>query len=192
VHSRVAESEWRTESPELDAEGHTRPRVQVLSLCVCAVAAGAIVAAVHLPWFGSVGNDSVPKFSAISGALWRTGLVPGSQDWGYLVVAWSALLVVGALVAAFACAFRRSHSRPPLSGLLLCLALASVVLVAIVLAELSASAQFDLVSYAPSDWGAWIGLGLAVVSSFGAWFAWATWRFPHRWGLDESARVTAP
>lgn len=157
-----------------------------MSLCVCAAATGAIVLTLHLPWFGSPGDPSVPQFSAVSGELWRTGLVPGAQSWGYLITAWSILLVVLAMVAAIACALRRPHNRWPMSGFLLCLAVASLVLMALVLAELTSRTQFDLVSYAPPDWGAWIGLGLAVASSAGAWLAWASWRFPHLWGLEAS------
>ncbi len=32
------------------------------------------------------------------------------------------------------------------------------------------------------DWGAVIGLCLAVLSAFGAWFAWATNRYRWLWG----------
>lgn len=169
------------------SRARTHPRVQVLSLCVCAAGAAATAAAAHLPWFGSLADASVPEFSAVSGLLWRTGLVPGSQSWGYLVVAWSALLTTLALLGMLACTLRRSRQTWPMNGLLLCLGAASLVLVALVSAELTTSAQFDLVSYAPPDWGAWLGLGLAVVSSLGAWLAWASWRFPHLWGLDVPA-----
>jgi hypothetical protein len=176
---------------ESDTDGaanrHTHPRVQVLSLCVCAAGAGAIVADTHLPWWGSLTDPTVPEKSAVSGELWRTGLVPGAQSWGYLLVAWSALLAVLALLGALACA--RSHSRRhwPMSGLLLCLGVGCLILVALVVAELTASAQFDLVSYAHADWGGWLGISLAVVSSAGAWLAWASWRFPHLWGVDVLA-----
>ena len=77
------------------------------------------MATVHLPWFGSLGNQAVPEFSAVSGDLWRTGLVPGAQSWGYLIIGWSILLVVLALVAAIACVLRRPHGRWPMSGFLL-------------------------------------------------------------------------
>jgi hypothetical protein len=155
-----------------------------MSLSVCAAAAGAIVATLHLPWFGSLGDPTVQQFSAVSGDLWRTGLVPASQSWGYLIAAWSLLLVVLALLGAIACALPRPRNRWPVSGFLLCIAVASVVLIALVLAELTSHAQFDLVSYADADWGAWFSLGLAVVSSAGAWLAWGSWRFPHLWGLE--------
>jgi hypothetical protein len=179
-------------SPTISAKGsdlseRTHPRVQVVFLCVCAAASGAMVAAAHLPWFGSLSDSSVPEKSAVSGELWRTGLVPGAQTWGYLLIAWSALLAAVALIAALACALLRPRNQRPLRRLLMYVGVASLVLVALVLPELTTSAQFDLVSYAHPDWGAWIGLGLAVVSSVGAWLAWATWRFPHLWGLDTSA-----
>jgi hypothetical protein len=186
VHSSLAEAEPQTTSSDSWTHSRTRPGVQVLSLCLCAAAAGAIVPALHLPWFGSLGDPSVPQFSAVSGELWRTGLVPSAQSWGYLITAWSILLVVLALVAAVTCGLRRPFTGWPTSGWLLCLAVASGVQMALVLAELTSRAQFDLVSYAHSDWGAWIGLGLAVVSSAGAWLARASWRFPHLWGLEVS------
>ena len=88
-----------------------------------------------------------------------------------------------ALFAALACALVRHSRRRPLNRLLLGLGVASLVLVALVMAELTTRAQFDLVAYADADWGAWAGLSLAVVSSVGAWFAWATWTYPHLWGL---------
>jgi formate hydrogenlyase subunit 4 len=144
------------------------------------------VATLHLPWFGSPGDPTVQQFSAVSGELWRTGIVPASQGWGYLIAAWSVLLVVLALLAAIVCVLRSPRNRSPMGGLLLCIAVASVLLVALVLAELTSRAQFDLVSYAHADWGAWISLGLALVSSAGAWLAWASWRFPHLWGFEAS------
>jgi hypothetical protein len=170
-----------------DLSVRTRPSVQVLSLLVCAAASGTTVAAAHLPWFGSPSDGSVPEYSAVSGQLWRTGLAPGAQSWGYLLVSWSALLAVSALLAALACVLLRLRSQRRVGRLLMCIGVASLLLVALVLAELTTSAQFDLDSYAHLDWGAWTGLSLTVVSSVGAWFAWATWRFPHLWGLDASA-----
>jgi hypothetical protein len=188
MHSRLSQLEPQARSSDvLGADGRTRPRVQVVSLSVCAGAAGAVLASLHLPWFGSLGDPTVVQFSAVSGDLWRTGLVPASQSWGYLIAAWSALLVVLALLAAIACALPRPRNQWPMSGVLLCIAVASVMLIALVLAEVTSHAQFDLVSSAPADWGAWLSLGLAVVSSAGAWLAWASSRFPHLWGLEASA-----
>ncbi len=150
------------------------------------------MAAVHLPWFGSLGDESVPQFTAVSETLWRHGPVPGAQDWGYLIAAWSVLIVVWALGAAFACAFGGARNRVPIGPLLLGLAIASVVAIVMVVAEMTASAQFDLVSYAHTDWGAWIGLSLAVMSSLGAWLAWATWCYPYLWGRADAAQLSIP
>jgi hypothetical protein len=165
----------------------THPSVQVLLLCLCGAAAGGIVPTLRLPWFGTPTDSTVRTFSAVSEELWRSGLVPAAQSWGYLIAAWSLLLVVLALVGASTRALFRSHDRWPMSGFLACLGVVSVVLIALVLAEVTTRAQFDLVSSANSDWGAWTGLGLAVTSSVTAWLAWATWTFPHLWGLDPSA-----
>jgi len=69
----------------------------------------------------------------------------------------------------------------------MCVGVASLVLVALIVPELAASKRFDEVVSVGADWGAFAGLGLAVLSSFGAWFAWATWKYPYRWGLVASA-----
>jgi len=188
VPDEVTEAGLRAAVKGSVSSERTHPRVQVILLCICTASSGAMVVATHLPWFGSLSDNSVPERSAVSGELWRTGLVPGTQSWGYLLVAWSALLGVLALFAALACALDSPRRHWPLSRILLCPGVAALVLVALVLAELNTSAQFDLVSYAHPDWGAWIGLGLAVVSSVGAWLAWTTWRFPHLWGLDDLAQ----
>jgi hypothetical protein len=140
------------------------------------------VAATHLPWFGSLSDASVPEFNAVSGALWRTGLVPASQNWGYLLISWSLLVAFLALLSALACALVRLRCSGFVDRLLSVLGVASLILVALVVAEVTTSAQFDMASYAHPDWGAWIGLALAVVSSLGAWLAWATWTYPHLWG----------
>lgn len=126
----------------------------------------------------------MPEKSAVSGELWRTGLVPGAQSWGYLLISCSALLAVWALFGALACA--RPHPRRywPMNDLLLSVGVGSMILLALVLAELTASAQFDMASYAHSDWGAWLGVSLAVVCTSGAWLAWASWKFPHLWSVD--------
>jgi hypothetical protein len=163
----------------------------VVSLGICAAASGAIVAAAHLPWFGDLAGDpTVPQFSALSGELVPprspSGLVPGTQSWGYLLVSWSALLTVAAVSAAFACGVLGSRQPRRVKRLLTVVGVASLILVALVVPELLTTVRFDLVSYAHSDWGALVGLGLAVMSSLGAWFAWATWTYPHRWGVRPS------
>src|SRR6185437_10738978 len=168
MQPRAVEAEPLTApADDLDTDARTRPRVQVVSLCLCAGATGAVVAAVRLPWFGSPADLAAPEKSADSGDLWRTGLVPGAQSWGYLLIAWSGLLAVTALFAALACVLFPPGPRRQLNRLLLGLGVASSILIALVVAELTTSAQYDLVSYAHSDWGAWAGLGLAVASSVG-------------------------
>lgn len=170
----------------------THKSVQVLPLCLCALSSVAVAAATHLPWFGSIpGDPTVPEYSAVSPLLVPpdapAGLVPGTQSWGYLVVAWSVLLGVTAVVAVVACVVCARRPRA-VGRMLVAVGVGSLVLVGLVAAELFASVRFDLDSFAHSDWGALVGLGLAVLASGGAWFAWATFVFPHRWGL---ARTTA-
>jgi hypothetical protein len=47
-----------------------------------------------------------------------------------------------------------------------------------------ANVQTDQVSFADSSWGTIVGLGLAILAAIGAWFAWATIKFPHLWGIE--------
>jgi hypothetical protein len=63
----------------------------------------------------------------------------------------------------------------------------SLVLIALVLPEFTGRVQFDLASFVGFSWGAIVGLGLAVIAAAGAWFAWATLRFPYLWGIELTA-----
>ena len=70
----------------------------------------AVTAAAHLPWFGPFANDGPePQYSAVSAYLVPpgspAGMVPGTQSWGYLIVALSILLAVAAAALALVCAF---------------------------------------------------------------------------------------
>lgn len=166
--------------------GRTHARVQVIPLCLCAVASSAFVAATNLPWFGSLSSGNPePEYSAVSRVLVPpgspAGLVPGTQSWGYLLAAWSAVPAFLAVVAVLACVVGRHRDGRDLSRLLFCVGIASLVLVALVVPELMATVPYDESSVG-SDWGAIVGLGLAVLSTTGAWFAWATWTHPHLWG----------
>ncbi len=109
---------------------------------------------------------------------------PGTQSWGYLLVAWSALLTVLAVTAIAACVLSRHRRRGSLNVLLLSVGTASLVLIALIVPEFTARVQTDLVSFVGFSWGAMVGLGLAVVAASGAWFAWATLKFPHLWGVE--------
>jgi hypothetical protein len=170
-------------TPDARDLDRTHPRVQVVPLFLCAVASAAVAAAAHLPWFGSIAGDpTAPEYAAVSPIL-PAGLLPGTQGWGFLLVAWSALLAVLAVVAAVVCAARGARHPRGVRRLLTGVGVGSLVLVALVAAELSGRVRFDLVSFVGFDWGALAGLGLALLSSFGAWLAWATFAYPHRWGL---------
>lgn len=157
---------------------------------MAAVASSALVAATHLPWFGPFSNDGVdPQYSAISGVLVSpgspAGLVPGTQHWGYLMVAWSVLLAGLAVVAAVSCAAsRRFRCVRGLSHVLLSVAIVSLILIALVVLEFVPRVPFDGPDTQGFSWGTIVGLGLAVLSSIGACFAWATLRFPHLWSTD--------
>ena len=174
-----------------DVGGRTHARVQVISLCLCAGGAVAFLAATNLPWFGAFASENpVPQYSALSVTSvlpnGQAGLVPGTQSWGYLLVAWSALLAALAVAATVVCALGRRRSARDLSRLLLCVGGASLVLIALVVPELGAKVLFDEASSVGADWGAAVGLGLAVLASIGAWFAWATWTAPSLWGLHPA------
>jgi len=181
-----------TSTQDADVRARTHPRVQVISLCICAGAALAFVAATNLPWFGAfVSDNPEPQYSALSVSSVlpsaQAGLVPGTQSWGYLLVAWSALLAALAVASTVACVLGRHRKARGLSRLLLCVGGASLVLVALVLPELRAKVLYDEASTIGVDWGAVVGLALAVIASIGAWFAWATWTHPSLWGLHTAA-----
>jgi hypothetical protein len=55
---------------------------------------------------------------------------------------------------------------------------------ALVVLEFVPRVPFDGPDTLGFSWGTVVGLGLAVLSSIGAWFAWATLRFPHLWNTD--------
>jgi hypothetical protein len=101
------------------------------------------------------------------------------------LVAWSALLTVLAVIAVAACVLSR-HRRRGGVNVLLSVGIASLVLIALIIPEFTARVQFDLVSFVGFSWGAMVGLGLAVVAASGAWFAWATLKFPHLWGVEPT------
>jgi hypothetical protein len=162
-----------------------------MSLCICAAAAAALGAVTHVPWFGSfTGDTPEPEYSAVSGLLVPPhspgGLAPATQNWGYLLVSWSAVLAASALATAIALPVIRHRHPRGVSALLVAVGIGSLVLVALVLPELLSRVPFDEASFVGADWGAFTGLGLAVLSSIGAWFAWATWKYPQRWGLETS------
>ena len=191
-------SSWATDADgviapvqDSDQGGRTPVRVQVIPLCICAVASLAFVAVTNLPWFGDIaGDNSTPQYSAVSEPLVRPGspggLTPGTESWGHLMVAWSTLVTTLAVVAVVACAVNRHRHLRSLGRLLICVGLASLVLVALVVPEFTATVPYDLVSTVGFSWGAIVGLGLAVLSSLVAWFAWATLRYPRHWGLEPS------
>jgi hypothetical protein len=171
----------------------THVRVQVVPLCICVVASvGFVLCANNLPWFE--GSDpSIPQFTAISASGHyvspgsSAGLVPGTKSWGYLMMAWALLLALLALVAVADCVLRRHARRRSLRVLLLLVGVMSLILAVLVVPEFIANVQTDLVSFAGFSWGTVVGLGLAVLAALGAWFAWATLRFPHLWGIEPVA-----
>jgi hypothetical protein len=186
---------WPTSHEDLVAPaecgdaGRTHPRVQVTWLSVCVISSLALAAATHLPWFGSPANDGVePHYSAVSGYLVPpgspAGVVPGTQNWGYLIVAVSVLLAVSAAAVAVACSFsRRFRGRRGLSRALAAVGTVSILLVLVVALEFVPRVPFDGPATLGFDWGTVLGTGLAVLSSIAAWSAWGTERYPHRWGL---------
>jgi hypothetical protein len=171
-----------------DDGGRTRPGVQVAWLSVCATSSLALASATHLPWFGSPANDGVePQYSAVSGFLVPpgspAGVVPGTQSWGYVIIAVSILLAASAAAAAVVCArSRRFRRMRGLSHALAAVGMVSVLLAVVVALEFVPRVPFDGPATLGFDWGTILGLGLAVLSCVAAWFTWATVRYPHRWG----------
>jgi predicted transporter len=103
------------------------------------------------------------------------------------MVAWALLLALLALVAVADCVARRQAHRCGPHGLLLLVGVASLILAVLVVPEFMANVQTDLVSFAGSSWGTIVGLGLTVLAAIGAWFAWATVKFPHLWGIEPGS-----
>jgi hypothetical protein len=143
----------------------------------------------------SLAIGKTPQFSAVSASgLYAlpgssAGFGPGTHTWGYLLVAWSVLLTVLALIAVAACVMSRHGHRRGLHGLLLCVGVVSLVLIALVVPEFTAKVQTDLASFVGFSWSAIVGLGLAVLAALGAWFASATLTFPHLSGVELSLRL---
>lgn len=120
-----------------------------------------------------------------------SALVPGTQKWGYLLLAFAALVACSALVALIACVRSRSHLGGGPSRLLLCVAVASFALVVLVILEMRATVHFGDTPLG-SDWGAIIGVSLALLSSFTAWFAWATITYRWLWGPSQTTAPVTP
>ncbi len=158
---------------------------QVVPLAVCTVASFALVGALYLPWFGISTRDPIPRYSALSSdlvpPLHSSALVPGTQKWGYLLFASAALVAGLALAALIVCVRSRSHLGGGPSRLLPCVAITSLALVVLVILEMKATVHFGDQPLG-FDWGAVIGVALAVLSAFGAFFAWATIRYRWLWG----------
>jgi hypothetical protein len=159
------------------------PGAQVIPLVICTVTSSALVFALYLPWFGISTADPIPHYSAVSSELvpplTSSALVPGTQKWGYLLLACAALVAALALAALIGCARSRSHLGGGPSRL--CVAITSLALVVLVILEMNATISFGDQPLG-FDWGAIIGDALTVLSTFGACFAWATIRYRWLWG----------
>jgi hypothetical protein len=189
---------WPTTSHELvgesgqwDEEPRIHPRVQVVSLFICALASFTLIPVTHLPWFGPFSDTAVePQYSAVSGVLVPPGslggIVPGTQNWGYLLIAWSAFLAGLGVVALCVCAVsRRFRYVRGVSHLLVAVGIAALILLALVVAQFVPRVPFDGPDTLGFSWGTILGFGLAVVSAIAAWFAWATLNYPHLWGRKD-------
>jgi hypothetical protein len=137
-----------------------------------------------LPWFGffEPGGGPVPEFSAVSRSLsgppyGSADLLPGTRHWGLLIVSWSCLVAGLAVVAMVACVAKRYEIRV-LIRLLLRVTFAAFVLVALVVPEFFVKIPYGDDPPLGIDGGAFVGLGLAVVSTSSAAFAWASKRYP--------------
>ena len=155
---------------------------QIVALLICTLASSAFVATIPLPWFGFIDpSNPSPQYNAVSQdlapPLSSPGLAPGTQGWGYLLVVCSVLVAGLAVVAIIACVRRRNRSAGT-NRLLLCVAIASLDLIALVVLEMTATLHFGDGPRLGFDWGAIVGLALAVLSSVGAWFAWASNAYP--------------
>jgi hypothetical protein len=193
-----------SESTNLDSPGLPRSisyetrkqsmRLPVVALVACAfVSAGCGVAAITLPWFALPQPTSgLPwsSFISTSNALsvdpfGSSDLAPGTQSWGYLLVVWSAVVVGLAVVAISACVRSTRRKLPAPARLLLCVVAAALVLVALGISEITAKIPFGDGPPLTYDFGAVLGVVLAVLSLISAFVAWATTRYP--WLVHDPA-----
>ena len=116
--------------------------VPEVALAICALAAIGCGLTTELPWFGvSVGGDfTSPNFSALSAALasppfGSNSLKPGTQSWGFLILAGSLVLGGLAFVAALKCiTSRKADTRGPMR-LMLGIIVGAGGLISLVIAE---------------------------------------------------------
>jgi len=160
-------------------------RLHVVSLGLCGLAAAGCGATTVLPWFGlpTPGGPPDPRFSALSGALatppfGSANLAPATEKWGYLLVAWSALVAGMDVVAIITFVRNRKREGRRVTALLICVAAAAFVLIALVIAEFTAKIPWGDGPPISWDMGALFGLLLAVLSAFSASSAWATEKYP--------------
>jgi hypothetical protein len=121
-------------APRMRVQG---PGAQVFPLAICALASLGLLGDIFLPWFGlSPTSPGIPSYSAVSQELVpplsSPDLVPGTQKWGYLLLACAALLASSSLIALIACIRGRSHIDGGPGRLLLCVAIASSAIIALV------------------------------------------------------------
>lgn len=156
-----------------------RPAIVALVLCALG-SAGCGATALSLPWFG---GDPNPDFIATSSALsvpplGSGQLAPATRNWGYLLLVWSGV-VVGLAVLAIAVRVRHTHraGRTP-DRLMFCVTVAALVLLALVISEVTATIPFGDGPPLTYDFGAIVGLVLAVLSFISASYGWAITRYP--------------
>lgn len=158
---------------EVRNEGSNSFLSAVISLCICATASGA-------SWLSHVCLGSEPSQEtrwSLTTVQSLENLYPSSPPAGLVPARKVSLGLLVAIPLGFggdgALACPRALSR-----LLLGLGVASPILVALVVPESITRVPFDEASYAEIDWGPIADLGSAVLSSIGAWFAWAKWKYP--------------
>jgi hypothetical protein len=109
---------------ELETQG---AGAQVIPLLICIFASLGLLGALYLPWYGFSTPDQIPRYSAVSPYLVppvsSSAFAPGTQKWGYLILAVAVLIAGLAVTSLIACLKSQSHLSGGPSRLLLCLAI---------------------------------------------------------------------
>ncbi|HVT42420.1 MAG TPA: hypothetical protein VHD39_05505, partial [Acidimicrobiales bacterium] len=164
-------------APKDVAQSHGRLWM-ALAYGVCTLGAAVTAISTTFPWFGvddGVGYGGVFGLDEQRSALARdltplfvtAGVAPGTQSWGFVILALAACVALGAFVVTVFVLWGR---RPPivLRGALVALALALVIVCVLEAHAQPLSGDEPIFRF---SWGAIVGVAAAVVSLLGAGLA---------------------
>jgi hypothetical protein len=157
----------------------------VLALGICTLATAGCGATTALPWLGipEGGGATTTNFSALSGALaspplGSDGLKPGTQSWGFFLLAWSLVLSCLAFVAVLRCITSRdAGTRGPIR-LMLGVVIGAGGLVVLVIAEVTVKIPLGDGPPLQTLPGSLFGLLLAIATLISACVGLVVKRYP--------------